>query len=45
MNIPRLSHGGVTSSDFTKIVNATDNKNNPVALNKEEMMEILEMAG
>ena len=45
MNIPGLSHGGVTSSDFAKIVNATDNKNNPVALNKEEMMEILEMAG
>ncbi len=45
MNIPRLSHGGVTSSGFAKIVNATDNKNNPVALNKEEMMEILEMAG
>ena len=45
MNIPRLSHGSVTSSDFMKIVNATDNKNNPVALNKEEMLEILEMAG
>ncbi len=45
MNIPRLSQGGVTSSDFTKIVNATDNKNNPVALNREEMLEILEMAG
>ncbi len=45
MNIPRLSQGGVTSSDFTKIVNATDNKNNPVALSKEEMLEILEMAG
>ena len=45
MNIPRLSQGGVTSSDFTKIVNATDNKNNPVALSREEMLEILEMAG
>ena len=45
MNIPRLSQGGVTSSDFTKIVNATDNKNNPVALSMEEMLEILEMAG
>jgi alcohol dehydrogenase class IV len=44
MNIPRLSHGKVTSSDFTKIVNATDNKNNPVALSKEEMGAILEMA-
>jgi alcohol dehydrogenase class IV len=45
LNIPKLSHEGVTSSDFTKIVDATDNKNNPVALNKEEMLEILEMAG
>jgi alcohol dehydrogenase class IV len=45
MNIPRLSQGGVTFSDFIKIVNATDNKNNPAALNKEEMLEILEMAG
>ena len=45
MNIPKLSQGGVTSSDFTKIVNATDNKNNPVALSSEEMLEILEMAG
>ena len=45
MNIPKLSQGGVTSSDFIKIVNATDNKNNPVALSSEEMLEILEMAG
>jgi alcohol dehydrogenase class IV len=45
MNIPRLSEGGVTSLDFRKIVNATDNRNNPVALNKEEIHEILEMAG
>jgi alcohol dehydrogenase class IV len=44
MNIPRLGEGGVRSTDFEKIVNATDNKNNPVALNGEEMMEILEMA-
>ncbi len=44
MNIPRLGQGGVTSSDFTKIVSATDNKNNPVTLNEEEMVEILEMA-
>ena len=44
MNIPRLGQGGVTSSDFMKIVSATDNKNNPVALNEEEMVEILEMA-
>jgi alcohol dehydrogenase class IV len=45
MNIARPSQGGVVSSEFTKIVNATDNKNNPVALSKEEMLEILELAG
>ena len=44
MNIPRLSKGGVKRSDFAKIVDVTDNKNNPVALNGEEMIEILEMA-
>lgn len=43
MNIPRLRLGGVRSTDFDRIVKATDNKNNPVNLNREEMMEILEM--
>lgn len=44
MHIPGLAQGGVTSADFEKIVNTTDNKNNPVALSGEEMREILEMA-
>jgi alcohol dehydrogenase class IV len=41
MNIPGLAQGGVTSADFEKIVNVTENKNNPAALGREEMMEIL----
>lgn len=45
MCIPRLTQSGVTSTDFEKIVNATDNKNNPVAVTPDEMFEILEMAG
>lgn len=44
LNIPNLSTYGVYSSDFEKIVSATDNKNNPVALSKEEMMVVLEKA-
>jgi alcohol dehydrogenase class IV len=44
MNIPKLSPGGVSSKDFERIVNATENKNNPVALTSEEMLEVLEMA-
>jgi alcohol dehydrogenase class IV len=44
MNIPLLSSYGVSSEHFDKIVSATDNKNNPVALEKDEMIEVLEMA-
>ena len=44
MNIPRLSSCGVSSEHFDKIVRATDNKNNPIALEKDEMIEVLEMA-
>ncbi len=44
MNIPRLRQGGVRPTDFEKIAKATDNKNNPVALNREEMIEVLEMS-
>lgn len=44
MNIPRLSQGGVTSADVEKIAAVTDNKNNPIALEHEELIEILEMA-
>jgi alcohol dehydrogenase class IV len=44
MNIPRLNQSGVSSTDFAKIVNAAENKNNPVSLNNEEMLEVLELA-
>ncbi len=43
-NIPRLSQGGVTSTDLDKIVRASDNKNNPVKLDAEEMAEVLTLA-
>jgi alcohol dehydrogenase class IV len=41
MDIPGLAQGGVTPPDFEKIINVTENKNNPVALEREEMVEIL----
>lgn len=44
MNIPRLRQGGINATDFNRIIEATDNKNNPINLNSEEMAEILEMA-
>ena len=42
MKIPPLRNGGVLQEHLPKIVDATDNKNNPVALEKVEMMEVLE---
>lgn len=44
MNIPGLLEYGVARDDFRKIVDATDNKNNPVKLDAEEITEVLEMA-
>ncbi|HEX5171186.1 MAG TPA: iron-containing alcohol dehydrogenase [Cyclobacteriaceae bacterium] len=44
MKIPRLSQLGVAVPDFQKIIDATDNKTNPVHLSKGEMTEVLEMA-
>ena len=44
MDIPALSMYGISSSDFEKIVNATDNKYNPVALDKDELIEVLSIA-
>jgi alcohol dehydrogenase class IV len=44
MDVPGLSDGGVTEKDFEKIINASDNKNNPVALTKDEMTEVLELS-
>lgn len=45
MNIPTLSSYGITSADYEKIVRTTDNKNNPVPLEAEEMIEALTLAG
>jgi alcohol dehydrogenase class IV len=42
MKISRLSSFGVKSENLEEIAKVTDNKNNPVALSTEEMMEILE---
>ena len=42
MKIPRLRDVGVLPEHFKKIVDVADNKNNPVALEKDEMMEVLE---
>ena len=42
MKIPTLGSYGISAAHFEKIVKSTDNKNNPVALDKEEIVEILE---
>lgn len=42
MRIPKLREEGVLPEHFEKIVQVTDNKNNPVALEKNEMLEILD---
>ena len=44
MKIPRLREGGILREHFKKIAEATDNKNNPVVLEKDEMIEVLEQA-
>jgi alcohol dehydrogenase class IV len=45
MDIPSLQQSGVKPSDFEKIVRSADNKNNPIALTKDEMIEVLTLAG
>ena len=40
--IPKLGHYGISSSDFTKILDKTNNKNSPVILNRLQMQSILE---
>ena len=44
MAIPRLGGYGIPASDFDKVISATDNKNNPIALSADEMREVLESA-
>jgi alcohol dehydrogenase class IV len=44
MKIPTLSQQGIATSDFNKIVKATDNKNNPVTLDQDEMIKVLEQS-
>lgn len=44
MNIPGLGSCGVLPEHFGKIVAIADNKNNPVALEKDEMIQVLEAA-
>jgi alcohol dehydrogenase class IV len=41
LTIPRLGKYGVNTADFDKIVSITENKNNPVPLNEENLKEIL----
>lgn len=40
--IPRLGQFGVTTQDFAKILDKTNNKNSPVVLNREQMQAILQ---
>lgn len=44
LKIPTLKASGIAPADFEKIIKASDNKNNPAILNKEEMEEVLAMA-
>jgi len=44
MGIPRLGEYGVTENHLEKIVGATDNKNNPVVIDKGGMTELLRAA-
>ena len=44
MDIPGLAQGGVKPEDLERIASGSDNKNNPVSLDKDEMMEVLEIA-
>jgi alcohol dehydrogenase class IV len=41
LRMPRLSSYGVQASDLEKIAKITDNKNNPVKLSQNEILEIL----
>jgi alcohol dehydrogenase class IV len=44
LNIPKLGTLGVSSSDHDRIATITDNKNNPVKHDKQEILQILALA-
>ena len=44
INIPSLREYGFTTQHHKKIIDTTDNKNNPVVLDPDEMLEVLENA-
>ena len=44
LKIPSLTQYGVSPSDFSKIADATDSKNNPIQLNYDEILEVLDTA-
>lgn len=44
LEIPTLSTYGVSTKDILRIVQATENKNNPIAFSQEEMAEALTMS-
>ncbi len=44
MAIPRLGQYGVTKNDFERIAKITENKNNPIEVGADEMIEVLELA-
>ena len=41
LSIPRLSAYGISQADLEKIAGLTSNKNNPVKLTREDLIEIL----
>jgi alcohol dehydrogenase class IV len=41
LHIPKLSEYGVRAEDLEKIADQTSNKNNPIKLSKEDLLEIL----
>jgi alcohol dehydrogenase class IV len=41
LELPRLGQFGLTRDDIIAVSSATDNKNNPVKLNKEQLLDIM----
>lgn len=44
MNIPRLGNYGLTRADISKIAITGENKNNPIPLDNDELLEVMERA-